>query len=391
MLPISTEKAMQSSPVRVLHVITTTSVGGAENMLWKLLRCTDRNVWPSAVLSLLPIGPMGVRIQELGIPVFSLGMNTRRAGASHVRALFALIDRLNPEILQGWLLHGNLATVLPSLLSRPRHRVLWNVRCCLDAFTPLSASHLLTHFSALLTSRAARIIFNSKHSAEEHIQLGFKSRKCVVIPNGFDCDVFKPDPAAKAAVRAELGILPDKMIIGLVARYHPLKDHAGFLNAAAVLRSDEPDCHFVMVGNGVCAKNTELSRIIRHLKLEDSVSLLGQRSDVPRITNSFDIAVSASRSEGFSNSIGEAMACGIPCVATDTGDSAYIIGNAGLIVPPANPKLLSGALKELVRMDGDCRRSIGEAARARIVRKFSVSRVVEEYYALYKTLLSEPR
>jgi glycosyltransferase involved in cell wall biosynthesis len=221
--------------------------------------------------------------------------------------------------------------------------------------------------------------------------LGYRAEKRVIIPNGFDCQVLCPDETARKAVRTELGVTEDEILIGLVARYHPMKDHAGFLRAAALVALEHPHARFVLAGTGISAQQTELAAALKQNELQGRVILLGERSDIPRLNNAFDIACSASAwGEGFSNSIGEAMACGVPCGVTDVGDSAYIVGDTGLVAPPRDPQALAKAIVRLIGMERTGRQQLGAKARNRIETQFSLPAIVQRYEELYRALELNP-
>ena len=181
-----------------------------------------------------------------------------------------------------------------------------------------------------------------------YAERGFDAAKLTVIPNGFDSSRFRPDPAARDEVRREIGVAPDAPLIGLVARYDPFKDHATFLRAAAALVRTRPDARFLLCGNRVDAGNAELVEQIASLGLAEHVRLLGPRRDVQRIYAALDVLAQSSISEAFPLVLGEAMASGVPCAATDVGDSALIVGDTGRIVPPRNPEALAGAWADLL-------------------------------------------
>jgi glycosyltransferase involved in cell wall biosynthesis len=243
----------------------------------------------------------------------------------------------------------------------------------------------LIRLGARLSAGPAAIIYNSQTSAAQHQELGYRAEKRVIIPNGFDCQVLRPDEAARKAVRAELSITDDTVLVGLVARYHPMKDHVGFLKAAAKVVRSHPQTRFVLAGTGVSPKQPELAEAIQQNELRDRVILLGERSDIPRLNNAFDIACSASWSEAFSNSIGEAMACGIPCAVTDVGDSAYIVADSGFTAPSRGPEALANAIARLIEMGTAGRQQLGTKARQRIETEFSLPAIVRRYEDLYLT------
>jgi len=176
-------------------------------------------------------------------------------------------------------------------------------------------------------------------------------------------------------------------LIGLISRYHPSKGHQNFLRAAVQLVEDCPEVHFVLAGRGVDQHNKNLTKSIHELCLESRVHLLGERTDTPRVTAALDLAVSSSFSEGFPNSIGEAMACGVPCVATDVGDSARIVEDTGAIVPPGDHRALAAAWKHLLEIGPEGRQELGAAARNRIKERFNLPAMVTQYEELYRQLI----
>ncbi len=368
---------------RIMHVITGLDTGGAEMMLWKLLSATnDRH--RQAVVSLTNTGPTGERIQGLGIPVHSLGL--RPAAPSPLRALTlrSLTRQFSPHLIQGWLCHGNLMASLAAGWARRRPPVIWCIR---QSLYSLADERWLTaaviRLNACLSSRVANIVYVSRTNRQQHEALGYDTSRGLVIPNGFDCRTFVPDDDARRQVRAELGVPQDAVLIGLVARYHPMKDHAGFLRAAAVVAEACPSVRFALVGRGI-KEQPSLAALITELGIASHVLLLGERHDTPRLTAALDIACSASWAEAFCTAIGEAMACGVPCVATDVGDNACLVGDTGFCVPPRDPQALAQAILRMIDAGPERRRQIGAAARRRVEEEFSLPEIVSRYEALYE-------
>jgi len=387
--------------MRVMHVITGLSTGGAETMLLKLLSAASGNM-EHVVVSLGDEGTIGPRIAALGVPVHCLGLRRDAPNPFRALSILPLARRIAPQLIQGWMYHGNLMGSLAAFALRkstlresalrnmPRQKppVLWNIR---QTVYDLGRERWLTakviRLGARLSSSTAAIIYNSQTSAGQHEELGYRAEKRVIIPNGFDCQVLRPDESARKAVRAELGIADDTVLVGLIARYHPMKDHIGFIKAAALVVQSHPQARFVLAGAGVSSKQPELAEAIQQNKLGDRVILLGERSDIPRLNNAFDIGCSASAwGEGFSNSIGEAMACGVPCAVTDVGDSAYIVADSGFVAPPRAPEALASAIGRLVEIGRSGRQQLGAKARQRIETEFSLSSIVQNYETLYLTI-----
>jgi glycosyltransferase involved in cell wall biosynthesis len=378
--------------MRVMHVITGLSTGGAETMLLKLLSAASQRM-EHVVVSLGDEGTIGPRIAALGLPVHCLGLKRNAPNPFRALSILPLAQRIAPQLIQGWMYHGNLMASLAAVALRktaPRNvlgqkPVLWNIRQTVyDLRRERWLTAKLIRQGARLSSGPAAIIYNSQTSASQHEELGYRAEKRVIIPNGFDCQVLRPDEAARKAVRAELGITDDTVLVGLVARYHPMKDHVGFLKAAALVVQSHPQTRFVLVGAGVSSTQPELAEGIQQNELGDRVILLRERSDIPRLNNAFDIGCSASAwGEGFSNSIGEAMACGVPCAVTNVGDSAYIVADTGFVAPPRAPEALAEAIGRLIEIGQPRRQQIGAKARKRIETEFSLSAIVEKYENLY--------
>jgi glycosyltransferase involved in cell wall biosynthesis len=379
--------------MRVMHVITGLSTGGAETMLLKLLSAASGNM-DHVVVSLGDEGTIGPRIAALGVPVHCLRLKRNAPNPFRALSILPLARRINPQLIQGWMYHGNLMASMAALALRKSARrnvpgqrppVLWNIRQTVyDLRRERWLTAKLIRLGARLSSGPAAIIYNSQTSAGQHESLGYRAEKRVVIPNGFDCQILRPDETARKAVRTELGIADDTVLVGLVARYHPMKDHVGFLKAAALVVRPHPQTMFVLAGAGVSSIQPELAEAIQQNKLGDRVILLGERSDISRLNNAFDIGCSASAwGEGFSNSIGEAMACGVPCAVTDVGDSAYIVMDSGFIAPPRAPEALANAIGRLIEIGRSGRQQLGTKARQRIETEFSLSTIVQRYEDLY--------
>jgi len=376
--------------LRVMHVITGLDVGGAEMMLWKLLSVSSKRC-ASMVVSLGPEGAVAQKIRELGITVHCLGLRPPGFGLFRLFRILSFVRQFRPRIVQGWLIHGNLAASLAGLGYGKQVSLFWNIRQSLyDMSAEPFGTAAAIRAGALISSLPEKVIYASRTSAQQHERLGYAHRKSVIVPNGFDCEKFRPNVESRRRVLSELGIRRDAVLVGLVARYHPMKDHANFLRAAGIVARRYAAAHFVFAGKGVTNGRGELAKLIDEQGLRQHVSLLGERSDVAELTAALDIACSASWTEGFSNSIGEAMACGVPCVVTDVGESASLVGDTGLIVPPRNPEATAHAIGRLIDAGSAEQKKLGIAARKKIESEFSLPRIAGRYEELYKECLAFP-
>lgn len=213
----------------------------------------------------------------------------------------------------------------------------------------------------------------------------------VVVPNGFELSQFKPDLDARFRVRAELGITDQTPLVGLIGRFDPQKNHAGFFEAAGVLHRHIPQVHFVLAGQGVDVSNAALMQTITQAGVLANTHLLGLRNDIPALMATLDVLASSSYGEAFPNVLGEAMACGVPCAVTDVGDSAYIVGDTGRVVESGDMHGLAAALEELLALPLPEKAALSERARARVAEHFEIGAIVRRYEDFYESLLANVR
>lgn len=382
-------KAVDKAPKRIAFIITGLNTGGAEMMLYKLLSRINQEQFDSVVISLMDRGTVGDRIRSLGIPIHTIGMKSGKPTPDSILHLIGLVRKLQPDLIQGWMTHGNLAAQLASTFIGKKIPVLWNVRhSTLSKIDERPGTLLIIKFLSYLSYLPIKIIYNSKTGAEEHKRIGYSSDKAHIIPNGFDTCLFAPSVEARSKLRLELGVAKDTFLIGLIGRFNPMKDHSSFLNAAKKLIQKEPYVNFVMAGKAVDKNNQILQNLILELNLSKQVHLLGERTDIPSLTAALDIATNSSfYGEGFPNVIGEAMSCEVPCVVTDVGDSAWIVGNTGQVVPPQNSEALCAGWLKLIDMGVEARRNLGARARQRIEELFSLDQIVQNYEQLYQEMI----
>jgi glycosyltransferase involved in cell wall biosynthesis len=374
--------------MKILHVITGLEGGGAERQLVNLLRNSAGNQVQHEVVSLLDGGVYERDVRATGTELHTLDMARSRFSPLALFRLASLIHRSRPDIVQTWLYHADLIGLLAARLAGSAP-VVWTLR---------SSQLELNHYSRLtgLTIKAlshlsrwpAAILSNSTAGMNAHIAFGYRPRWTRVIPNGIDTNMFRPSEAVRKEVRAELGVDADTPLIGCIARCDPMKDHLNVFSAFARVAAD---ARLLLAGKGTEPDNHKLTAKIRIGGLgPERVIRLGDRRDTHRIIAALDILVLGSAfGEGFPNAVGEAMACGVPCVATDVGDNAAIVGGCGRIVPPRNPQALAEATSQLLALSSDERRALGLRARERIQKDYSLSAMVRRYSDVYALLAPE--
>ncbi|MDH3242950.1 MAG: glycosyltransferase, partial [Alphaproteobacteria bacterium] len=337
--------------MKVVHLITGLRVGGAETMLLKLLTHFKAAGGPEgAVINLSGVGPMAAPIEALGIPVTSISMSPGIGAFLKLARLRGAIEEARADIVQTWMYHANLMGALALRGSR-QPALIWGLRQTgLDPRLSKRRTALVARAGARMSGRVPdRIVCVSESARDHHAAMGYDAAKMVVIPNGFDLDILRPDPEARRAVRAELGAGDETPVIGLVARVDPQKDHATFFAAAGIVARSWPQAMFVLCGEGAEDSNADLANQIVGAGLGGRVRLLGVRRDVARVTAAFDLAVSSSAfGEGFSNALGEALCCAVPVAVTDVGEARAIVGREGRVVAPADPEALAAAIGDLL-------------------------------------------
>jgi len=380
---------MAERPFRIVHLITSLSLGGAEMMLFKLLSHMDLCEFDSSVLSLTADGPVGEKIRQLGIPVTSLGMKPGMADPVHFYRLVRILRNVRPDLLQTWMYHSDLMGGLAARVSG-NFAVIWGLRnSTLDNENSKKSTLSIVKLLAKLSGWIPNRIVSCSYAAQDvHTRLGYRADKFTVIPNGFDTGIFHPDSKARNSLREELSLPMESLLIGLVGRFDPQKDHEHFIQAAGCLALHTDQVHFVLAGDGITWQNETLANWIRSSGLERRFHLLGPRQDIPRLTAALDIATSSSAyGEAFPNVIGEALACGVLCVVTDVGDSARIVGEAGKVVPPRNPEALCHAWLEMIRMEPGQWKAMKQAARQIVVDQYEIETITRRYQELYRSLI----
>lgn len=373
----------------MVHVITGLSTGGAERALYNLLNGGLAERFHNHIISLIDEGTMGPQIKALNVPVTALGMRGGRPSISSLRKLHRMVRKFQPDLIQGWMYHGNLAASLARILAPKRPILAWNIRQSLyDLSHEKRMTQKVIRANRFFSSAPDALLYNSLLSRNQHEAFGFVSLNGRVIPNGIDVQTFCFSSEARKRVRSKLGIPAEARVVGHVARLHPMKNHPGFLRAAVGLALRYPDMHFLLSGRNVLLVDKTLEQLIP-AQVRDRFHLLGERSDVSELMSATDIFCQSSWSEAFPNVLGEAMAVGVPCVATDVGDSAIVIGDTGVVVPPQDEDALAAGIEGLITMPLEERRALGARARSRIEVNYMLGSIVDEYIALYEKLMTE--
>ena len=371
--------------MKIAHIITGLSTGGAEMMLLRLVKQQQAMGVDAVVFSLVSDGELKPRLQADGIEVIDLNFSRGRLNFSGFLRLCKKLHDLRPTLVLCWMYHANLIGSLAAKLTGSTP-VLWSIHnTTLDSRTSSNMTIWIMKLGAVLSFLPAAIISCSEISRSIHEKIGYRRDKFVVIPNGFDTVLFHPDQKAGNQFKTELGIHRSTRVVGIIGRYDPQKDFPTFIEAARLMTQAIQNIEFILCGQGLSEDNAVLMNLLEQAGIVDKVHLLGRRTEIEPVYQALDILVSSSAyGEAFPMVIGEAMACGVPCVATDIGDAHILIDDTGLIVPPKNPQMLASAGIKMLTKSNDEFQQIRMQARERIIDRFSLPRIAEHYVEEFK-------
>lgn len=366
-------------PVRFLFITRSLNYGGSERQLVALAKGLQSREKSVAVATFYDGGDLRKEMDESGVQVFSLRKRGRWDILGFLARLVCLLKAKRPLLLHGYLGSANILAVLVRPFF-PRMCVVWGVRASnmeLERYGWLD--RVLYRIEGVLSRCADAIITNSEAGLNYASTHGFSSNRMLAIPNGIDIERFAPDRDLHSHVRRIWGVGENEELIGLVGRLDPMKGHHTFLEAVALLLNDRPTVRFVCVGDGPETYRKSLMHAAEQLGVRKHVMWVRSSAQVETFYRALDVLTSCSLyGEGFSNVIGEAMACGTPCVVTDVGDARQIIGDTGSVVPPRNPEALAKAWRETLEMGVAERTRQGQRARERIIQHFSLERLIQE-------------
>jgi glycosyltransferase involved in cell wall biosynthesis len=376
--------------LKVIHIITGLNDGGAEGALFRLCKGDKKNY--HQVVSLTGSGKYHSMLSALGVPVFVVHASYSWVFFISLCRVIKILRREKPDIVQTWMYHADLFGGLAARLAGVR-ALVWGIRHTnLDPTLTKRSTVVIARILARLSrSMPRKIVVCSRRAATAHEMIGYDQSRMQFIPNGYDLKEFRPGLVSRRQVASHMRLRANIPLIGMVGRFHPLKGHSNLLDALAILRERGVEFRCLLVGAGLNQANVELMSWVVERRLVAHVELLGPRRDIPQIMNQLDLHVLSSLSEGFPNVVAEAMACGTPCVVTDVGDAAYIVGNTGWVAAARNATDLADAiiagLQDLNSAGWQLR---CEQVRARIEAEFSIESMVERYNQLWIEVVKEP-
>ena len=378
--PARPTRLASTRPLCVFLLVRSLEVGGAERQLTALACALHARGHRVHVGVFYLRGALIKELERAGVPIVDLAKRGRWDFAGFLLRLKRALADIRPDVVYSYLGGANIFAAAARLAGAD-FKLAWSVRASDMDLTRYDWTHrLASRVERLLSGLPDIIIANSVAGRDYAIRNGFPGARIELASNGIDTDRFSADPALRATQRQAWQLAPQQIAVGILARLDPMKDHATFLRAAKMMAEVSPNLHFLCVGEG--PEREKLVALAEKLGIAHRVSFTGE-ADSASALNAFDIACSTSITEGFPNAIAEAMACGKPCVVTDVGDSALIVGDHGLIVSPRDPDALARAV---LRQVESLPASGHSAARQRIVDHFSLDASIERTLLLLRQI-----
>ena len=373
--------------MKVIHVITGLENGGAEKALFRLITSDNSN--KHIVISLSEMGVYGVKLVNLGYTVETLFMTRPHFIFKGLWKLFRLIKSEKPDVVQTWMYHADLiGGFIGKLLGV--QKVFWGIRGPYNkARTPFPTKCVIILCSLLSGFIPRAIVSNSRHAVRAHINAGYRADRFVCIPNGYHMSTFQSSDSG-SMIRKRLELRDEDVLLGMVARFDPYKDHATLFAALKEVKNRISNLKFVLVGPGMSDENIELFGMIENYDLQEEITLLGPRDDIPSVMAALDIHILSSAAESFPNVIAEAMLAGTPCVTTDVGDASLIVGPTGWVVPHSSPKALEAGIIAAME-EWQCSQRWADRrkeCRERVASEFSMDRMVRSFLRLWRGSLN---
>jgi glycosyltransferase involved in cell wall biosynthesis len=372
----------------LFFLVRSLEPGGAERQLIELTRGLDKSNFQITVATFYDGGAWRPVMESIpGVQAISLGKQDRWDMGSFLLRLIRTVRALRPAIVHGYLDVANIFALLAGRLAGAK--VVFGTRAAFVDFSQYDWTARATYQLAIFLARFADgVIVNSESGLEYHRANGLAQENATIIPNGIDIQTYRRERALGLSLRADWGISPEEKLVGLVGRLDPMKDHQTFLQAAARLEQNVERVRFVCIGDGPAGYRQSLQDFAENVGA-GRVIWAGAQKDMPAAYNALDLLALSSRGEGFPNVVAEAMACEIPCVVTDVGDCARIVGNCGVVAPPEDSGALADGLQSLLLLTDAERESLGLRTRQRILDEFSTEKMVAATESFLTRLLEQ--
>ncbi|CAA9891289.1 Glycosyl transferase [Candidatus Methylobacter favarea] len=375
--------------IRICHVIITLSLlGGAERMLMRLLLAKPESTDKKMVLVLCRAGAWGEELRSAGVSVHELGMESFLDIPRVFFQLKKFISSFQPDIVQTWMYHADFLGGLAAYLSGYKN-IIWGIHRTSLSISDTKSTLVIMKLCALWSRWVPKkIICVAEAGRLAHVAAGYDASRMLVIPNGFDFSKLSATTEQRNALRKDCNFSDDELIIGCLGRFHQVKGQDNFVKAAAIVARSHKKVKFLMVGKNCDVNNVKLIGWINEHNLQDYFVLLGEREDVPVCLTAMDVFCMPSRTEGFPLCLGEAMAMGLPCVATKVGDTAVLAGGTAILAPTQDEQALAQGLLKVIALTKEQRTEMGKQSKEHVIAEFSIDKVCERFNAVYQEIVT---
>ena len=373
---------------KYLHIITSLNIGGAETMLFRLIKHRSDLLESTIVISLTKNGEIGKALEAMGVKVLSLEMNNWLSIFKTLLKLKKIIQNEKPSIIHTWMYHANVLGGIASYLAKNKN-IIWSIRRSEYTRKESLSTFVVMKIGAIFSNIIPKVIVHVAESGlKNHQKYGYKSNNTLVIPNGFDLEKLKRNQVIRKKIRHELNVCDEQILIGCVGRFHESKGYETLISSAADILKLHKNVKYLLIGRNLDKKNIMLMEWINKTGFSDSFFMVGEKQNVPEYMNAMDIFCLSSITEGFPNVLGEAMAFALPCVATCVGDVKKITADNAILVQPKNKDSLSKGLTEMLSMENQKKQSMGLKGRKKMEKEYPINLICKKYYNLYDSILS---
>ena len=369
--------------MKVLHIIAGLGNGGAEGVLYRLTTADKNN--KHIVVSMMDKGVYGERLEKEGIEIFCLDMKRGKITLKGIMKLYSIVRAVCPDVVQTWMYHADLIGGLVSRIAGCQN-IFWGIRGPYNKERTILSTKIVIWLCAIFSRVIPKkIISNSQHAIEAHLQTGYSKKRFECIPNGYSIEEYPIDSPESELIRKEIDVDDNQIVLGMVARFDPYKDHESLFKALYLLSQKQLNLICLLVGTGMEKTNQAVLDMVEKYSVDKIVKLMGPRYDIPYVMGAIDAHVLSSAAESFPNVVAEAMLCGTPCITTDVGDAARIVGDNGWVVPASDPNKMAEAIEKAVSLmrDTDKWNQRKLQCRDRIVNTYSLEKMIDSYVRIW--------
>lgn len=363
---------------KLIFIAPDINSGGAENILFNVAKTFNKK--DIVLISLTDIGFYGSKLKNCGYELYALEMKKNIFAIFKFLYLIIIIYKYKPLIVHTWLYRANLFGGVAAKIAGVK-KIYWTIHHDFEYsnFLMMLEMKILILFSYFIPKK---IIFGSDISKNNHILNGYSKDKSTIINNGVSTKIFKPNIKFRIDFRKALGIEEDCLLLGNIARYHPLKDHETLFRALQIVKNKGLKFKCILIGSGFTNKIKKIKERINYYELSQNLIIYGQTFKINEIINAFDINILTSKKECSPISLLESMSTGVPCISTNVGDASKLIMDAGWTVQISDFKSLAKLIKKIY-LDKNIINIKSKKSRKRVEMFYRLEIMIEKYKALY--------